>query len=138
MEESSAENEALALKREGRYNWLVLFSSTGTLICCALPIALVTLGMGATVAALVSNVPFLITLSLYKNWIFVLSGLMLAISGWLTYRPSRTCPKDPHLATTCRHAHKWNRNIFWMATSVWGIGFFAAFLLLPLRKFLGW
>jgi len=33
-------------------SWLTLFASTGTLICCALPITLVTLGLGTTVAAL--------------------------------------------------------------------------------------
>lgn len=138
MEERKLENTALALKREGRYTWLALFSSTGTLICCALPIALVSLGMGAAVAALVSNMPFLITLSQYKDWIFFLSGVMVATSAWLIYRPGRTCPKDPRYAAKCRRAEKWNRRVFWMAVTVWGIGFISAFLLLPMRKIFGW
>jgi len=36
----------------GALSWLALFGSSGTLICCALPIILVTLGAGATIAAL--------------------------------------------------------------------------------------
>jgi hypothetical protein len=34
--------------KEGGVTWLTLFASTGILVCCALPIMLVTLGMGAT------------------------------------------------------------------------------------------
>ena len=50
---------------ETRMTWLALFTTMGTLVFCALPITLVTLGMGATMASLVSNVPFLVTLSQY-------------------------------------------------------------------------
>ena len=43
---------------EPRYwGWLVLFASSTTLICCALPILLVTLGLGAVSAALFANIP---------------------------------------------------------------------------------
>ena len=35
--------------------WLALLTTTGTLVCCALPIIFVSLGMGATVAALTSS-----------------------------------------------------------------------------------
>ncbi len=41
-----------SLSRQRCVTWLTLFASTGTLICCALPILFVTLGLGATVAAL--------------------------------------------------------------------------------------
>ena len=34
-----------------------LFTTTGTLLCCALPIIFVTLGMGATVVAMTSAFP---------------------------------------------------------------------------------
>ena len=121
------------MRAESGVSWTALFATTGTLICCALPITLVTLGMGATVAALTSNVPFLITLTHYKAWVFAFSGLMLAGSGWLMYRPGRACPADPELAAVCSRAHIWNRRVFWGSVTLWGIGFFAAFLALPLR-----
>lgn len=116
--------------------WLTLLASTGTLICCALPIVLVTLGLGATVAALTSALPFLITLSQHKIWVFTFSGGMLGVSGWLLRRPGRTCPSDPEMAALCERAHVWNRRVYWVSVSLWVIGFFAAYLALPLRTWL--
>ncbi len=120
-----------------RTTWLTLFASTGTLICCALPIIFVSLGFGATVAALTSSFPLLITLSLHKAWVFAFSGAMLALSGWLMYRPGRTCPTDPELGQLCNTTQPWNRRLYWSSVVIWCIGFFAAFLALPLRIWLG-
>ncbi len=122
--------------KETSLTWLSLFTTTGTLVCCALPITLVTLGMGATVASLVSTFPFLITLSQHKIWVFVISGILMTISGWLMYRPGRHCPTDPQLAALCNKSHRWNRRIFWFSVILWGIGFFAAFVALPIQIWL--
>ncbi|NOY66683.1 MAG: hypothetical protein GXP13_04650 [Gammaproteobacteria bacterium] len=113
-----------------------LFTTTGTLICCALPIIFVTLGMGATVVAMTSTFPFLITLSQHKIWVFAFSGLMLLVSGWLMFRPGRSCPTDKELGQACSIAHKWNKRIYWTSVTIWAIGFAAAYLLLPLRIWL--
>ncbi len=122
--------------KDGGVTWLTLFVTTGTLVCCALPILLVTLGLGATVAALTSALPFLITLSQHKAWVFALSGLMLGLSGWLLYRSGRSCPSDPQLGELCNKTHIWNRRIYWSSVIIWGIGFVAAYLALPLRIWL--
>lgn len=124
-------------RKQTGLTWLALFTSTGTLLCCALPIALVTLGMGATVAALTSSFPFLVTLSQHKIWIFMVSGVLLAVSGWLLYRPGRACPSDPQLGQLCNRTQVWNRRVYWTSLVIWGIGFFAAYLALPLRRWLG-
>jgi len=116
--------------------WLALFTTTGTLVCCALPITLVTLGMGATVASLVSNVPFLVTLSEHKVWVFAISAVMLGLSAWVMYRPGRSCPADPELGALCNRTQVWNRRIYWFSVILWCIGFFAAFLALPLQIWL--
>jgi hypothetical protein len=108
----------------------------GTLVCCALPITLVALGMGATVATLVSNVPILVTLSQHKTLVFAVSGVLIAVSGWLLYRSGRSCPTDPELAALCKKTQRWNRRIYWPTVGLWGIGFFAAFLALPLEIWL--
>lgn len=126
-----------SLLRQNSVTWLALFTSTGTLICCALPILFVMLGLGATVAAVTSTVPFLVTLALHKNWVFAGSGLMLAASGWLLYRPGRACPSDPELGRLCERADRWNRRIHGLSAAIWGIGFFAAYLALPIRIWLG-
>jgi len=125
------------MKKDDGVTWLALFASTGTLICCALPIILVTLGLGATVAALTSAFPFLITLSQHKIWVFAFSGVLLGIAGWLLYRPGRACPSDPELGELCNKTQLWNQRIYWASVIIWGIGFFAAYIALPLRIWLG-
>ena len=112
------------------WGWLVLFASTGTLLCCALPIVLVSLGMGAVVASMASNIPFLIVLSQHKAWVFLASFILLILAAWALYRPGRACPIDPEIAETCALAHKWNQRFYWGAVLVWGIGFFSAYILI--------
>lgn len=124
-------------RREGGLTWLTLFASTGTLVCCALPIILVTLGLGATVVVLTSSFPFLIALSQHKEWVFAGSAFMLGLSGWFIYRSGRSCPVDPGLGALCNRTQVWNRRVYWASVIIWGIGFFAAFLALPLRIWLG-
>lgn len=114
-------------------SWITLLTSSGTLICCALPIVLVTLGFGATVAALTQALPFLVFLSVHKAWVFSLSAIMLVVSAGLIYRSKRACPTDPQLAVFCDQARGWNVRLFWLSLIIWCIGFFAAFLALPLR-----
>ena len=45
---------------------LTLFTSGGTLICCALPALLVSLGAGAVMASVVSSVPQIVWFSEHK------------------------------------------------------------------------
>lgn len=123
--------------RQNVFTWLTLLTSASTLICCALPILFVMLGLGAAVAAVTSAVPFLVTLALHKSWVFAGSGLMLAVSGWLLYRPGRACPSDPELGRLCECADRWNRWIHGVSVALWSLGFVAAYLALPLRIWLG-
>lgn len=125
------------INKETGVSWTALFATSGTLVCCALPITLVTLGMGATVASLTSAFPILITLSQHKAWVFAFSGAMLLLSAWMMFRPGRACPTDPTLALACNRAQRWNRRILIGSIILWSIGFFAAFLALPLRIALG-
>jgi mercuric ion transport protein len=125
----------IVLKETG-LSWLTLFAASGTLLCCALPILLVTLGLGATVAALTGSFPVLVTIAQHKLWVFTGSGALLLVSGWLTYRPGRACPADPELARVCVRSRVWNLRVFWSAVIIWSVGFFAAYLALPLRIWL--
>ena len=120
-----------------RWAWLVLFASSTTLVCCALPILLVSIGLGAVSASLFANVPFLVTLAKYKAWMFGASGVLLAVSAWLLFRSGRACPTDPELAALCEKAHRWNVRLFWAAAGIWVIGFGTAYLALPIYSWLG-
>src|SRR5438552_5073777 len=63
--------------RGGALSFLSLFTSLGTLLCCALPSLLVLFGLGATVATVLSEVPWLVALSHHKHWVFIVAGLMI-------------------------------------------------------------
>src|SRR3954447_20288032 len=65
-------------RRGALLNYLSLFTSFGTLLCCALPSLLVLLGLGATVASFLSAVPWLVAMSRHKSWVFAISGLLIA------------------------------------------------------------
>lgn len=123
--------------RESTLSLGTLLLSTGTLLCCALPILLVSLGFGAAVAGLVSNAPWLVALSQHKAWLFGGTALLLAIGGWFIHRPGRACPADPALARACTMADRWNRRFWWAASAVWAAGAFMAYLWLPLRRLTG-
>ena len=102
------------------WSWLLLFTTSGTLVCCALPITLVTLGLGATVASLASTAPWPVALSQHKARVFGISGLLIGIALWAV---------NPELAAACERADTWNRRFIWLSTSLWIIGFAAAYLL---------
>ena len=128
---------AAAPTRNGLLNYLSLFTSLGTLLCCALPSLLVLLGLGATVATVLSNVPWLVRLSHHKPWVFTISGVLIACSFAQTYviaprlqRRNSTCPPDD--PTACEAAGRFSRIVLWLAAVLYGIGFFTAFILGPI------
>lgn len=115
--------------------WVALFLASGTLICCALPILLVTLGFGAVVASLNYNIPGLVFLAEHKVWTLSVSALVLLLLAWIIWRPNQHCPSDPNLASLCKNSKRWNKRIFWISSLIWFIGFFTSYLLLPLHNF---
>ena len=122
--------------RPRKWGWLVLLTSATTLVCCVIPIVLVTLGMGATVAVLYSSLPFLSFLGLHKEWTFAITALVLALAAWALFRPGRACPANPKLAKACQSADKWNRRLFLVSVLLWCISFFTAYFLLPITEWL--
>lgn len=109
--------------------FLNLFTSFGTLICCALPALFVTLGAGAALAGLVSSMPWLIPISEHKIWVFTIAGIMLAGTGVLRYiNRHAPCPVDPVAANACSKARKVGGILFWFSVLVYAIGFFFAFI----------
>jgi len=117
-------------------SWMTLFVSTGTLLCCALPILLVSLGFGAVVASLYYSIPELVFLAEHKFWILSLSALLLIILAWVIWHPNQHCPTDPELANYCKKAKRWNQWLFGISVVIWFMGLFFSVLLLPLRQLL--
>jgi hypothetical protein len=116
--------------------WVSLFASASTWICCALPILLVTVGAGAILAGITNQFPLLTVLGAHKNWMFAISGVLLAAAAGLTWRSGQQCPADPVLAQQCQRVRRWNKRILWASMIIWLIGFVAAYLALPVRMYL--
>src|SRR5436305_12939850 len=77
-EQSAALTPARVPRRSFWLQYLSLFSSLGTLLCCALPSLLVLFGLGATVASVLAAAPWLVRLSQHKLWVFGISGARIA------------------------------------------------------------
>src|SRR6202023_1311473 len=109
-----------AASRSGLLSYLSLFTSFGTLLCCALPSLLVLLGLGATVASFLSALPWLVTLSHHKNWVFLIAGLL--ITGNFVYLKSRAaiCPADA--ADACAAATRTSRVVLWISAAIYCFG----------------
>ncbi len=115
--------------KESALNYFTLFGSMGTLVCCALPALLVSLGLGAVLAGLASNVPGLVWMSENKMGVFTFAGVMLAMNGLLLWNNRNApCPIDPKLRDTCITGRKTSRRFYLISLCVFGLGFFFAFV----------
>lgn len=114
---------------------LALFASVSTLLCCALPALLITLGAGAVMAGLAANVPGLVWLSAHKGWAFGFAGVMLTAASYAKWRSRNApCPIDVAHARACGRLRRWGTVILaaaWVCYLTGGFfAFFAADLLL--------
>src|SRR5256885_13813919 len=122
-------------KRNGALSYLSLFTSLGTLLCCALPSLLVLFGLGASVASTLSFFPWLVTLSRHKLLTFAVSGVLIACSFVNTYyivphfKGKECSPDNP---TACAEASRLSRVLLWISMVIYTVGFFVAFLLGPI------
>jgi mercuric ion transport protein len=129
--------KATSANRSGLLSYLSLFTSFGTLLCCALPSLLVLLGLGATVASFLSSVPWLVTLSHHKNWVFVISGLLIAGNFLYAYALAPRlqthgigCATDDSAA--CAQASRTSRVVLWISAVLYCGGVFTAYVLGPI------
>ena len=131
---------------------LSLFASSSTLICCALPILLTTLGLGSALFSLVEGLPFLSTLTANKNHLFVLVLVLLGLNYWWVFHPNRrlrlfgfgqknapasgceVSPDDPKRLSPCDAGNHFARRMFKISLVIYCIGLFFAYLLLPIYR----
>jgi uncharacterized iron-regulated membrane protein len=111
------------IKTSHRANIVSLFTSTSTLLCCALPALLVALGAGAALSSLISVVPQLVWVSEHKSLVFGLAGSMLLLAGILQWRARNApCPTDPTLAALCAKTRKNSLRVYWFSVGIFAIG----------------
>jgi len=116
-------------------SYFSLFTSLGTLLCCALPSLLVLAGLGASVASTLSSLPWLVTLSRHKQWTFAVSGSLIALSFLNMYyfsprlKAQSCAPGDP---SACEAASKFSKVLLWVSAAIYFVGIFSAYLLGPI------
>jgi mercuric ion transport protein len=132
-------NTVATSKRSAVLNYFSLFTSLSTLLCCALPSLLVLFGLGASVASMLSFVPWLVTLSRHKQWTFAASGVLIALSFVNTYyisplispliRTKQCTADDP---SACEEASKLSGILLWVSAVIYAAGVFVAYVLGPI------
>ena len=124
-------NQGTPAAREysGLMSWLSIFTSAGTLVCCALPALLVAIGAGAALAGMVSAVPQLVWLSENKAAVFGAATAMLLVAGAMQWRARYApCPADPRLAEQCRRTRRVSLKIYAVSVAIFAVGAFFAFV----------
>ncbi|MCU1257644.1 MAG: hypothetical protein JWO80_529 [Bryobacterales bacterium] len=123
--------------RNGALSYLSLFTSLGMLLCCALPSLLVLCGLGATVASVLSEAPWLVSMSHHKHWVFVVAGALIACNFLYVYAiaprlqaKNGACDRDD--PTACQTASRFSRVVLWCSAVLYLIGCFSAYLLGPI------
>lgn len=108
---------------------VALLTSLSTLICCTLPAVFITLGMGAALSTLVTNVPGLIWMSERKGLVFGGSLIMLLIAWGVRYATrNMPCPADPAAAKLCTRLRAFGGWVLWIGFGVWALGAFMTFI----------
>ena len=110
---------------------LSLFTSFSTLICCALPALLISIGMGASLASFVSAFPWIIFISKYKIQTFILAAVLLVFSVYLFWQGRNApCPSDPIQAKICSKLRFINLIMLFISLVTYLVGFFFAFIVI--------
>ena len=108
---------------------LTLFTSSSTLICCAIPALLVALGAGATLSTFISIFPKIVWISEHKIEVFIFAGTMLTISGYMQWRGRfAPCPIDPVLRDACVRTRKASLTVYLISLLLYLTGGWFAFV----------
>lgn len=127
--------EAPNARRSAVLSYFSLFTSLSTLLCCALPSLLVLFGLGASVASMLSFLPWLVALSRHKVLTFSISGILIVCSFVNTYyilprfRTQQCKPDNPD---ACVEASRLSKILLWASAAIYAVGFFVAFVLGPI------
>lgn len=108
---------------------LSLFASSSTLVCCALPALLISIGAGAVMAGLTAAIPGIIWLSTYKLPLFIASGVLLSLAVIVQWRQRNApCPLDPVKAAACMRLRRLNVRLLSVSVLIYATGVFFAYL----------
>ena len=111
-------------------SWLSLFTSFGTLICCAIPSLLVFLGLGSSLAGFIGIFPQVIWLSQYKGSVFIASGFLIFLAFLFSkYAENQSCPVDINQREVCKKTKRSSKLILKVSVVIWFLGFLFSYIL---------
>ncbi|MCL5045021.1 MAG: hypothetical protein M1336_07020 [Deltaproteobacteria bacterium] len=118
----------------GLLSFMALFTSLGTLVCCALPLVLVVLGLGASAGVLFARAPWLVALSAHKVWTFSVTGALIAANFVYVYALAprfKACGAGCAIdgPDACAGASLLSRVVLWLSAGIYAVGFTTAYLL---------
>ena len=117
------------MNKKSVFIFLGLFSSVGTLLCCALPALFVSLGAGAVLASAIGFAPWLVVFSKYKLITFVVAGVLLLLAIVMQKQSRlKECPIDSDQAAVCAGSKKINQWVLYFSVAIYITGFFFAYL----------
>jgi mercuric ion transport protein len=105
---------------------LSLFTSFGTLICCALPSLLVLFGLGATVASVLCAYRSCPITDSEVSWPPIPEGSITWPVAESSKARALACPIDD---PRCSVATRFSKVVLWISAAIWAAGAFTAFLL---------
>ena len=121
--------DVASLKHTHFSSLLSLLTSSSTLICCAIPALLVTIGAGAALSSLVSVFPQVIWLSEHKPLVFGVATAAMLAAGILQWRARYLpCPTDPVLREVCLKTRRNSLIIYWISVGILATGAWFAFV----------
>jgi mercuric ion transport protein len=127
------------MSNESRFPaYLSLFASVSTLLCCALPSLLVLLGLGATVASTLTMVPWLVTLSRHKAWVFAGAAALFAFNFYYVrvlvprLQGGAGCP--PEQREACERVRRQSSVVMSISGVLLAVGFVVAYALPPVLE----
>lgn len=88
-------------------------------------------------ASFLTAVPWLVTLSRHKPWVFGISGALIAANFWYVYRLAPTLRAQREACSTdapeaCETADRMSRSVLWISAAIYFVGAFTAFVLGPI------
>ena len=122
--------------KEKVISFLALFTSTGTLLCCALPASLAAIAGGSAVVGLMSTFPWLAPLSQHKGWIFLVAGVLIGFNALLSFRPKGAVACAITGGKGCEVAGSFSRVMLWTSIVVYSVGVFMSYAIVPILRLL--
>lgn len=109
-----------------------LVAGLSTLTCCALPALFISLGLGASLASLVSSMPWLIVLSENKSIVFSVAVVSLVLAGWMQWRArNQACAIGGFQAKYCSFFKRFSWSILGISAVAICVGAYYAFAATP-------